>query len=93
MDDRLLDLTEEQKATKAKYPPINKKYECKTCALLTSLNSFFAFVNTSAINKLNMLRVFHLNECVLKWYRSKVIVYIFFKYPLEYVEKPNSRCD
>lgn len=29
MDDRLLDLTEEQQATKAKYPPINKKYECK----------------------------------------------------------------
>lgn len=31
MGDRLLDLTEEQKATKAKYPPINKKYECKSC--------------------------------------------------------------
>lgn len=29
MDDRLLDLTEEQEAIKAKYPPINKKYECK----------------------------------------------------------------
>ncbi|PWA16410.1 hypothetical protein CCH79_00004608, partial [Gambusia affinis] len=27
MDDRQLDLTEEQKATKSKYPPINKKYE------------------------------------------------------------------
>uniref|UniRef100_A0A8C2ZA40 Protein archease n=1 Tax=Cyclopterus lumpus TaxID=8103 RepID=A0A8C2ZA40_CYCLU len=29
MDDRELDLTEEQKITKSKYPPINKKYECK----------------------------------------------------------------
>lgn len=29
MDDRVLDLTEKQKATKAKHPPINKKYECK----------------------------------------------------------------
>ncbi|XP_008397707.1 PREDICTED: protein archease [Poecilia mexicana] len=27
MDDRQLDLTEEQKAIKSKYPPINKKYE------------------------------------------------------------------
>lgn len=27
MDDRLLDLTDEQKAVKSKYPPINKKYE------------------------------------------------------------------
>ncbi|XP_029973490.1 protein archease [Salarias fasciatus] len=27
MDDRQLDLTPEQEATKAKYPPINKKYE------------------------------------------------------------------
>uniref|UniRef100_A0A8C9X511 Protein archease n=1 Tax=Sander lucioperca TaxID=283035 RepID=A0A8C9X511_SANLU len=27
MDDRALDLTEAQKATKSKYPPINKKYE------------------------------------------------------------------
>ncbi|XP_041668036.1 protein archease [Cheilinus undulatus] len=27
MDDRQLDLTEEQKTTKSKYPPINKKYE------------------------------------------------------------------
>uniref|UniRef100_A0A3B5B4M7 Protein archease n=1 Tax=Stegastes partitus TaxID=144197 RepID=A0A3B5B4M7_9TELE len=27
MDDRQLDLTEAQKATKSKYPPINKKYE------------------------------------------------------------------
>ncbi|XP_060919057.1 protein archease isoform X2 [Labrus mixtus] len=27
MDDRELDLTAEQKATKSKYPPINKKYE------------------------------------------------------------------
>lgn len=29
MDDRQLDLTEEQEAIKSKYPPINKKYECK----------------------------------------------------------------
>ncbi|MBN3273817.1 ARCH archease, partial [Polyodon spathula] len=28
MDDRALDLTEQQKKTKAKYPAINKKYEC-----------------------------------------------------------------
>lgn len=30
MEDRQLDLTEYQKAIKAKYPPINKKYECKS---------------------------------------------------------------
>ncbi|KAJ0062735.1 hypothetical protein NL108_004371, partial [Boleophthalmus pectinirostris] len=29
MDDRVLDLNEEQIAIKSKYPPINKKYECK----------------------------------------------------------------
>lgn len=29
MDDRVLDLTEAQEAVKSKYPPINKKYECK----------------------------------------------------------------
>lgn len=34
MDDRVLDLTDGQKATKAKYPPINKKYECKWCCNL-----------------------------------------------------------
>ena len=30
MDDRELDLTEAQKVVKAKYPPINKKYECES---------------------------------------------------------------
>lgn len=30
MDDRELDLTNEQKAVKSKYPPINKKYECRS---------------------------------------------------------------
>lgn len=35
MDDRVLDLTEGQKATKAKYPPITKKYECKLCFYLS----------------------------------------------------------
>lgn len=34
MDDRVLDLTDEQKATKAKYPKIDKKYECKCCFLV-----------------------------------------------------------
>lgn len=29
MNDRELDLTEAQKATKSKYPPITRKYECK----------------------------------------------------------------
>lgn len=29
MDDRVLDLTADQKAVKSKYPPINKKYECE----------------------------------------------------------------
>lgn len=29
MDDRELDLTQAQEAVKSKYPPINKKYECK----------------------------------------------------------------
>lgn len=51
MDDRLLDLTEEQRATKAKYPPIDKKYECKSCTLLTSLTSLIAFANVTTINK------------------------------------------
>lgn len=51
MDDRLLDLTEEQRATKAKYPPIDKKYECKSCTLLTSLISLIAFANVTTINK------------------------------------------
>lgn len=45
MDDRVLDLTEEQKATKAKYPPITKKYECKWwwCLSLASFFSLFTF--------------------------------------------------
>ncbi len=30
MNDRDLDLTEAQEAIKAKYPPIKKKYECKS---------------------------------------------------------------
>uniref|UniRef100_A0A3B3CC24 Protein archease n=2 Tax=Oryzias melastigma TaxID=30732 RepID=A0A3B3CC24_ORYME len=30
MDDRQLDLTEAQEAVKSKYPPINKKYECRS---------------------------------------------------------------
>jgi len=29
MNERELDLTEAQKATKSKYPPITRKYECK----------------------------------------------------------------
>jgi len=28
-DERDYNLTEEQKAVKAKYPPLNKKYECE----------------------------------------------------------------
>lgn len=45
MDDRLLDLTEAQQATKAKYPPINKKYECKSQVIIivASLISLFTF--------------------------------------------------
>lgn len=41
MDDRVLDLTEGQEATKAKYPPITKKYECKS-RLYGSLARFFS---------------------------------------------------
>lgn len=37
MDDRQLDLTEAQKAIKSKYPPINKKYECK-CEVNATIN-------------------------------------------------------
>lgn len=38
MDGRPLDLTEAQKATKAKYPPINKKYECKSEVIVIVAN-------------------------------------------------------
>lgn len=38
MDDRQLDLTEAQKAIKSKYPPINKKYECK-CEVNVTINN------------------------------------------------------
>lgn len=37
MDDRELDLTDEQKATKSKYPPINKKYECTSEIMIKTL--------------------------------------------------------
>lgn len=37
MDDRALDLTEAQKATKSKYPPINKKYECKSDVMVNNV--------------------------------------------------------
>lgn len=50
MDDRVLDLTEKQKAIKAKHPPINKKYECKSCTLVPSITTFFAFANISTID-------------------------------------------
>lgn len=43
MDDRVLDLTEGQKATKAKYPPITKKYECKWSWYLTFASFFLMF--------------------------------------------------
>lgn len=39
MDDRLLDLTEEQKAIKSKYPPITKKYECKSEVIINNVVS------------------------------------------------------
>lgn len=39
MDDRHLDLTEAQKAVKSKYPPINKKYECKSEIMVIDLAS------------------------------------------------------
>uniref|UniRef100_A0A3Q2TI37 Protein archease n=1 Tax=Fundulus heteroclitus TaxID=8078 RepID=A0A3Q2TI37_FUNHE len=41
MDDRELDLTETQQATKSKYPPINKKYECKIHSWGDSLEEAF----------------------------------------------------
>uniref|UniRef100_A0A7N8XNJ9 Protein archease n=1 Tax=Mastacembelus armatus TaxID=205130 RepID=A0A7N8XNJ9_9TELE len=41
MDDRELDLTEAQKAIKAKYPPINKKYECEIHSWGASLEEAF----------------------------------------------------
>ncbi|XP_071377804.1 protein archease isoform X2 [Centroberyx affinis] len=41
MDDRQLDLTEEQEAVKAKYPPINKKYECEIHSWGNSLEEAF----------------------------------------------------
>ncbi|KAJ0008871.1 hypothetical protein NQD34_016286 [Periophthalmus magnuspinnatus] len=40
MDDRILDLTEEQIAIKSKYPPINKKYECTFCLILLRIHSW-----------------------------------------------------
>lgn len=42
MDDRVLDLTEGQKAIKAKYPPITKKYECEWCWCYLALACFFS---------------------------------------------------
>uniref|UniRef100_A0A672LXX0 Uncharacterized protein n=1 Tax=Sinocyclocheilus grahami TaxID=75366 RepID=A0A672LXX0_SINGR len=54
MNDRELDLTEAQKATKSKYPPITKKYECKWIPmhsrnilffLIIFLNSFITCVS------------------------------------------------
>ena len=39
MDDRPLDLTEAQEAVKSKYPPIDKKYECKFGVLIDNLAS------------------------------------------------------
>uniref|UniRef100_A0A3P9I8F8 Protein archease n=1 Tax=Oryzias latipes TaxID=8090 RepID=A0A3P9I8F8_ORYLA len=41
MDDRELDLTKEQKAVKSKYPPINKKYECRIHSWGDSLEEAF----------------------------------------------------
>ncbi|XP_029350138.1 protein archease isoform X3 [Echeneis naucrates] len=41
MDDRQLNLTEAQKAVKSKYPPINKKYECKIHSWGDSLEEAF----------------------------------------------------
>uniref|UniRef100_A0A3Q1HSQ8 Protein archease n=1 Tax=Anabas testudineus TaxID=64144 RepID=A0A3Q1HSQ8_ANATE len=41
MDDRQLDLTEAQIAIKSKYPPINKKYECKIHSWGSSLEEAF----------------------------------------------------
>uniref|UniRef100_A0AAR2L7S7 Protein archease n=1 Tax=Pygocentrus nattereri TaxID=42514 RepID=A0AAR2L7S7_PYGNA len=41
MDDRELDLTDAQRAIKAKYPPINKKYECKLHSWGDSLEEAF----------------------------------------------------
>lgn len=40
MDDRPLDLTHAQEATKAKYPPINKKYECESDQVLNNVANF-----------------------------------------------------
>lgn len=37
MDDRERDLTESQKDTKSKYPPINKKYECELSTCVANL--------------------------------------------------------
>lgn len=37
MDDRELDLTQAQEAVKSKYPPINKKYECKFRVLIRNV--------------------------------------------------------
>lgn len=39
MDDRALDLTQAQEAVKAKYPPINKKYECKSQVMMNNAAS------------------------------------------------------
>lgn len=37
MNDRELDLTRAQEAVKSKYPPINKKYECKFRVLIRNV--------------------------------------------------------
>lgn len=67
MDDRLLDLTEAQKAVKAKYPPINKKYECKSCILVTNLITFFSFY------KQHKTMIIPINNCSVEFMCSKVM--------------------
>ena len=47
MNERELDLTEAQIAVKSKYPPINRKYECKSdsWSRATCVVFVFSFVN------------------------------------------------
>lgn len=66
MDDRLLDLTEAQKAIKAKYPPITKKYECKSCILVTNLITFFNFYKQHKTT-------IRLNNCSVEFMCSEVM--------------------
>lgn len=77
MNDRELDLTEAQKAIKSKYPPINKKYECKwnriQCLFRMSCISSDEHTQTLLKLDLNVLKVCNTH------FSHIAVIYIFKK--------------